>query len=124
MPPTSRTVTDDGQWRGQERRSLSPTEERVTRIEEQLLSLQREIAGQAKRDTQIHHDILQLLDKMDERMDWEHDERIKLGQDLRLLVATVASDVRAIATRLTIFGTLLVVAANILGPLAVKLWTP
>lgn len=92
----------------------------MTRLEEQWDALQRELAGQAKRDTEMHRDIFRLIEKQDERMDREHDERVALSADLRSLVAQVASEVRNIATKLAVAGTILVVAANVLGPLLVR----
>lgn len=78
--------------------------------------------GQALRDADLHRDIFRLIEKLDERGDREHIERLALANDLRTLVANVASDVRVIVTKLAIAGTVLVVAANIGGPLLVKLW--
>lgn len=92
----------------------------MTRLEEQWDAFQRELTGTVKRDTEMHTRILVLIEKQDERMDREHDALVKLAGDLRSLVADVASDVRNIATKLAIAGTVLVVAANILGPLIVK----
>ena len=94
----------------------------MTRLEEQWDAFQRELASQAKRDTDMHQNIFRLIEKQDERMDREHDERVALSGDLRALVAQVASDVRNIATKLAIAGTVLIVAANVLGPFIVRNW--
>lgn len=112
MLPTSRTV-HEGEWRGTERRSGGPIEERVTRVEEQLSAMSRELAGQAIRDRDMHQNILRLIEKQDERMDREHDERLQLTSQLQNLVSRVA-----------IVGGVIVVAANILAPLAIKLLVP
>lgn len=105
-----------------ERRSSGPLSERVTRLEEQMAASMAALRSQANRDGQLHRDIFSLIEKLDARMDVEHDERVRLAADIKGIVKDVASDVRNIATKLTILGAALIVAANIIGPIVVRYW--
>ncbi len=64
-------------------------------------------------DGQVHADLQRLLEKYDQRADAEHDAILLLSVQLRSFVKSAA-----------IVGGTIVVLANIVAPLAVKLWVP
>lgn len=90
-----------------------------------MVALAAEMRGQAKRDAALHSEIFKLIEKQDrlmekqdERMDREHDERVQLSIDIRELVKEVALQVRDVTTRLAVIGAVIIIGANILGPIA------
>jgi predicted DNA-binding ribbon-helix-helix protein len=110
-------VVDGSPYHGRERRAEPAVSERVTRLEEQFTAFQVEMRSQVKRNDDLHRDMYRLIEKLDERIDLEREARLNLASDLRTVVRDVASEVRVLATKVALVGGVLIIAANIVGPI-------
>jgi hypothetical protein len=85
--------------------------ERVTRLEERFDAFTAAVERQIMLDGRIHQDLQRLLERYDARADTEHDAVLLLSAELRSFVKTAA-----------VVGGAIVVIANIIAPIAVRLW--
>lgn len=85
----------------------------MTRLEERLDALVRAMERQILLDNQVHAEVMRLIGKLDGQADREHDALALLSSDLRTFVKAAA-----------LVGTLLIILANVVGPIVVKRLVP